>query len=90
MSVHEKLLSQCRDLVVPLVNADGGNVYLVSMSANVVHIHLSGTCAGCPGAQMTRERLIEPVVLAVVPRATLKLTTGWRVPEGATRIESAG
>ena len=51
------------------------------------HLHLTGTCAGCPGATMTRERLLEPAVRGAAPKATVRVTTGWRVPEGARRVE---
>jgi Fe-S cluster biogenesis protein NfuA len=84
--VEEKLVAQCRDLIAPLVQADGGHMYLVSASADLVHVHLTGTCAGCPGVQMTRERLIEPVVAKVAPKATLKVTTGFSPPDGAKKI----
>jgi Fe-S cluster biogenesis protein NfuA len=75
------------EFVVALVHADGGELYLVSASADDVHLHLTGTCAGCPGAAMTRERLLEPAVRGAAPKATVKVTTGWRVPDGASRIE---
>jgi Fe-S cluster biogenesis protein NfuA len=77
------------EFVVALVNADGGELYVVSATADDVHLHLSGTCAGCPGAGMTRERLLEPVLRNVAPKATLKVTTGWRIPEGARKIDAA-
>lgn len=78
------------DFAVKLVHADGGELYLVSATTDDVHVHLSGTCAGCPGATMTRERLLEPTVhgaAANMARATVKVTTGWRVPEGASKID---
>lgn len=86
-AVEEKLVAQCRDLVAPLVEADGGHLYLVAATQDLVHVHLTGTCAGCPGAQMTRERLIEPVVAKVAPKAVVKVTTGFAPPEGAKRVE---
>lgn len=72
--------------VAALVKADGGELYLVSATHEDVHLHLAGTCAGCPGATMTRERLLEPAVRGAVPKATVTVTTGWTVPEGATRL----
>jgi Fe-S cluster biogenesis protein NfuA len=81
------VLKACRDLLAPLIRADGGDIHLMSVSADEIEIHLSGTCAGCPGAMMTRERLLEPVLLALLPKASLKVTTGWRIPEGAQKID---
>lgn len=78
------------DFAVKLVHADGGELYLVSATTDDVHLHLTGTCAGCPGATMTRERLLEPTVhgaAANLARATVKVTTGWTVPEGASKID---
>jgi Fe-S cluster biogenesis protein NfuA len=78
------------ELAVPLVHADGGELYLVSATVEDVHVHLTGTCAGCPGATMTRERLIQPTVNGVSPKATVKVTTGWHVPDGARKVEATG
>lgn len=75
------------EFVAALVRADGGELYLVSATPDDVHLHLTGTCAGCPGATMTRERLLEPAVHGAAPKATVKVTTGWTVPEGARRVE---
>lgn len=83
----QQVIKALAELAVPLVRADGGELYLVSLTAEDVHVHLTGTCAGCPGATMTREHLLEPTVHAVAPRLTVRVTTGWRVPEGAQRVE---
>lgn len=83
----EQVIRALSELAVPLVKADGGEVYLVSLTTEHVHVHLTGTCAGCPGATMTRERLLEPTVHGVAPRLTVKVTTGWHVPDGAQKLE---
>ena len=75
------------EFVADLVKADGGELYLVSATNDDVHLHLTGTCAGCPGATMTRERLLEPAVRGAVPKASVKVTTGWTIPEGARKVE---
>jgi Fe-S cluster biogenesis protein NfuA len=81
------VLRALSEFVAALVRADGGEIYLVNATSDDVHVHLSGTCAGCPGSNMTRERLLEPAVRGVLPKATLKVTTGWRVPDGAKKVE---
>src|ERR1700751_1158771 len=78
--------SVCRDLLAPIVNADGGEVYLVSATTDAVHLHLSGTCAGCPGASLTRDKVLAPILTATAPKARLTVTTGWKIPEGATKL----
>ena len=83
---RELILKMCREILAPLVQADGGEMYLVSVGTEEVHLHLAGTCAGCPGASLTRDRVLEPAFAAIVPKLTLKVTTGWLVPDGAERV----
>ncbi len=79
------LLRLCRDVLAPLITADGGVMYLVK-SGEEVHVHLTGTCAGCPGAALTRDGIIAPAVRTVMPKARVVVTTGPLVPEGAQVI----
>ena len=87
LGVNGQVMKALADFVVALVRADGGEIYVVSATSDDVHLHLTGTCAGCPGATMTRERLLEPAVHGAAPKANVRVTTGWRVPEGARRVE---
>ena len=86
-ALREQAVKICREVLAPLVRADGGVLYLVSVAADDVYIHLSGTCSGCPGAHITRDKMLEPVLKTVLPKAKLRLTTGGRVPDGAEKIE---
>ena len=83
---REQILKMCREILAPLVKADGGEMYLVSVGPEEVHIHLAGTCAGCPGASLTRDRVLEPAVATVAPKLSLRVTTGWIVPQGSERV----
>lgn len=85
--VNGPVMKALSDFVVDLVRADGGELYLVSATTEDVHLHLTGTCAGCPGANITRERLLEPAVRSAAPKANVKVTTGWNVPEGARKVD---
>ena len=80
------LMKACKDVLAPLVKADGGEMYLVRVGADDVHLHLAGTCAGCPGAAFTRDAVITPIVRAVLPKVRVIVTTGFRIPQGAERI----
>ena len=62
-------------------------MFLVSVSAESVHIHLSGACSGCPGASVTRDKILAPILLGPAPKARLVVTTGLNAPAGATKIE---
>jgi Fe-S cluster biogenesis protein NfuA len=89
-SPSEPFLKLCRDVLAPLVEADGGTLYLVVVTPDDVHFHLGGTCAGCPGSTFTRDRVLGPALQSVAPKATLRVTTGIRIPDGAMRIEAKG
>ena len=82
----DSVMKACTDLLAPLIRADGGEMYVVTATADDIHIHLAGTCAGCPGAMMTRDRLVEPTLHQVAPKANVRVTTGWRIPEGARKV----
>lgn len=83
---RDAVLKVCRDVLAPLVRADGGEMYLVSAGPEDVHLHLTGTCAGCPGASITRERMLEPALLRVLPKVKLRVTTSLQPPKGAEKI----
>ena len=62
-AVQEALLEVLRTVVAPLVEADGGELYLVSAEGGQLRLHLAGTCCGCPGAEATSGEVITPAVL---------------------------
>jgi Fe-S cluster biogenesis protein NfuA len=60
----EKALSEIR----PALQADGGNVELVSVAENgKVTVKLTGACGGCPMSQMTLRMGIERTLKQQVP-----------------------
>ncbi len=75
----------CREILAPLVKADGGEMYLVRIDGDDVHIHLTGSCAGCPGVSLTNDRVLLPALRAAVPKVRVLVSTGARVPDGAER-----
>jgi Fe-S cluster biogenesis protein NfuA len=83
---REQIERLLREVLSPLVQADGGEMHLVRWDGEAVHIHLSGACAGCPGASLTNDGIILPAVRSVAPKARVVLTTGIRAPDGARRI----
>jgi Fe-S cluster biogenesis protein NfuA len=84
--IFERIVGVLREKVLPLVVADGGELYLVGVSGNEVKVHLAGTCAGCPGASMTERHLLTPAIRSVLPLAIVQVATGFRVPAVATRV----
>ncbi len=56
------------DKVRPGLQADGGDVELVDVSADgVVKVRLTGACRGCPMSQMTLKMGIEKIIKQQVP-----------------------
>lgn len=60
----EKALSKVR----PLLQRDGGDLRLVSVSEDgVVRVRLTGACGSCPMSQMTLKGSVEAMLKREVP-----------------------
>jgi Fe-S cluster biogenesis protein NfuA len=56
------------NIVRPNLQADGGDVELVDVSADgIVKVKLTGACHGCPMSQMTLKMGIEKIIKQQVP-----------------------
>lgn len=55
------------DKIRPMLQADGGDVKLVSVDNGVVKVRLQGACKGCPMSQMTLKNGIEKYLKKEVP-----------------------
>jgi Fe-S cluster biogenesis protein NfuA len=56
------------DIIRPSLQADGGDVELIDVSADgVVKVKLTGACHGCPMSQMTLKMGIEKIIKKQVP-----------------------
>jgi len=76
-------------VIAPLIEADGGELFLVPARGRVVHLHLRGRFSGCPGNLLVSEHVLRPVVEAADPAAKVQITSGAILPEGAERIVAA-
>jgi len=61
-------------------------MYIVRFEGDDIYIHLTGACAGCPGAALTEDKVILPALRAGAPKVRVILTTGVRAPDGAQKI----
>lgn len=86
-SARDEIVRVVREVLAPLILADGGEIYLVHVEDDVVVLHLGGRFSGCPGNTLVRRRVIEPAILSVAPTAQVTITAGAIVPEGAQRVE---
>lgn len=84
---RDALVRVVRDLLAPLIRADGGEVYIVRVDDDGIALHLAGRYAGCPGNTVARRRVIEPALRAVSPSAEVVITSGVLVPDSAQRID---
>ena len=55
------------DKIRPSLQADGGDVKLVSVDNDVVKVQLTGSCGGCPFSQMTLKMGIERTIKEEIP-----------------------
>ena len=60
------------ETIRPLLQADGGDIELVSIDAEEgkVFVRLQGACKGCPGAAMTLKMGVERHLKEKVPEVT--------------------
>jgi len=75
-----------REVLAPLVRADGGDLYLVSVEDTGVSLHVTGRFSGCPGNTLARRRIFEPPLVAIAPGITVTLTSGPLIPAGASLL----
>ncbi|MDO8748410.1 MAG: NifU family protein [Candidatus Omnitrophota bacterium] len=59
----EKALESIR----PALQADGGDIELISVEDGVVKVRLMGACGGCPMSSMTMSQGVEQAVKKAVP-----------------------
>lgn len=59
----EKALESIR----PALQADGGDIQLISVEDGIVKVRLTGACGGCPMSQMTMAQGVEQVIKKAVP-----------------------
>ena len=55
------------DRVRPFLQADGGDIELVSVTGNSADVRLTGLCAGCPSAHMTLHVGVEMAIREEIP-----------------------
>ena len=60
----EKALESIR----PALQADGGDIQLVSAENGIVKVRLTGACGSCPMSQMTMTAGVEQAIKKAVPQ----------------------
>jgi len=88
-AARDEIVRVVREILAPMIQADGGELYLVSADEGAVSLHLAGRFSGCPGNTLARRRVLEPLIAAAAPGAHLTVTSGPLVPKGAQRVTGA-
>ena len=55
------------DRMRPFLQADGGDIELVSIDGNSATVRLTGVCAGCPSALITLQVGVEAAIREELP-----------------------
>jgi Fe-S cluster biogenesis protein NfuA len=63
----EKRVQKAIDEIRPQLQADGGDIELVSVEKGTVKVRLQGHCAGCPMSAMTLKQGVERIIKSRVP-----------------------
>jgi Fe-S cluster biogenesis protein NfuA len=66
----EVRVNRALDKVRPLIQADGGEVWLIKVEEATAYVQMLGACGGCPASNMTLKGAIEAVVSVDVPEIT--------------------
>lgn len=91
-SLDTALISTLRDVLAPLIEADGGELYVLADppeskgAVPPVRLHLGGRFAGCPGNALVSEHIIKPTLAAVTGSRDVQVSSGRLIPPGAERM----
>jgi len=65
--MFERRVQEVLEKIRPSLQADGGDVELISVENNVVKVRLTGACGGCPFSQMTLKNGIQRIIQQEIP-----------------------
>jgi len=65
--VSKERIEAILERVRPFLQADGGNIELISIRGNSAEVRLTGMCAGCPSAHMTLHVGVEEAIREEIP-----------------------
>lgn len=65
--MEDKVRQILEQEIRPALQMDGGDIELVAIEGNDVHVRLQGACAGCPGAAMTLKMGVERRLKELIP-----------------------
>ena len=66
MEIENKIKNEI-EKIRPFLNNDGGDIEFVSFNEGIVHIKLTGACAGCSMIDYTLKDGIEEILTSEIP-----------------------
>lgn len=60
-------IEKALETIRPALQADGGDIKLVSAENGIVKVRLTGACGSCPMSQMTMTQGVEKAIKSAVP-----------------------
>jgi len=64
----EEKIKEALDQIRPVLQRDGGDIEFVEYTPdNIVKVRLQGHCAGCAGARMTLEGIVQRILVESYP-----------------------
>ena len=73
MTIDKERVQAVLDRVRPFLQADGGDIELISVEGRSASVRLVGMCAGCPSAHMTLHDGIESAIRSEIPEFDMLL-----------------
>ena len=67
MPIEKERIQAVLDRVRPFLQADGGDIELISVEGQSASVRLTGVCAGCPAAHMTLHDGVEAAIRSEIP-----------------------
>ncbi len=67
MAIERERVQAVLDRVRPFLQADGGDIELVSVDGRSATVRLTGVCSNCPAAHMTLRDGVDAAIRAEIP-----------------------
>ncbi len=78
-----------QEVLAPLIEADGGELYVVRIADPEVELHLTGRFSGCAGNELVVQRVIQPLLQTVTRDVRVKVSSGPILPPTAVRVSGS-
>lgn len=72
----EQRVASALEQVRPYLESHGGNVEILDVEGEKVHLRMEGSCDGCPSSAMTIKNSIEKAILEVAPEIRTLIVDG--------------